>query len=217
MTDKEPRASKRPSAPSERRRRSGEIRAVEPEIRVAIAPAGRETLDAIANELAGPRKPSRKRPLTGTESAPEIIIEQLPAGRDTLAAIAEELGAPREPLTTLPYGDRVPNAPGATTPSRPPRSKSSRPAPALAPAASPAPAPAAMEAPEIFEMLTFVVRQPDPSALASDDSRRRFVSQHLAHRLPGGNLSGISRIDVTPWTERDTMILRLWCRVGRPD
>jgi hypothetical protein len=62
-------------------------------------------------------------------------------------------------------------------------------------------------------MITFLVRHPDASALASDDARRRFVKERLVHRLPDRSMASVARIDVTPWTERDTVILRVWCEV----
>lgn len=174
----------------------------EPEILVAIAPAGRETLDAIASELA-PKKPLRSPPRPIAESMPEITIHQTPAGRDTLAAINEELADHgRDTLPTLPYGDRVPNAPGAVTPSRPPHTE---------PRGTAAPS-----RPEIFEMRTFVVQKADAETLRDESARLDFVIKELAHRLPDGSVSGVTRVDMTPWTEPETLILRVWCRVSPP-
>jgi len=239
VTDKTPRPSKRPkpnsknpsrpapqtrslepSAPTPRPepRRAEPPRAAEPEIRVAIAPAGRETLDAIANELST-KKPTRGRGRSYTASAPEIVVEQGPAGRETLAAINEELAGiardslptrdsfpTRDTLPTLPYGDRVPNAPGAVTPSRPPLSVEFGEAQAEPPATG-------LSQAEIFEMRTFVVQKADVQSLEGQAERLQFVTQRLAHHLPGGSAAGVSRIDMTPWTERETLILRVWCRV----
>jgi hypothetical protein len=191
------RATPQPSRVLEPRRSRA---AAEPEIRVAIAPAGRETLDAIADELA-PKKTPRGKVRTHAESTPEIIIEQRPVGRDTLAAIHEELTEHvRDTLPTLPYGDRVPNAPGAVTPSHPPRTAPVRPSIGVASA-------------EIFEMRTFVVQKADAESLQSDAARFEFVNERLAHRLPGGSAAGVTRVDMTPWTEPETLILRVWCRV----
>jgi hypothetical protein len=184
------------------------VRTAAPEIRVGVTTAGRETLDAITGELLMAPKKSGQRALR-RPSSPEIIVSERPAGRETLAAIAEEeRNAPRSPLNTLPYGDRVSNAPGAITPSRPPRTtEAARPSERI-PAAE-----AGGASPELFEMLTFLVRQPEPSALGSDAARRRFVEERLLHRLPDKSMSGVARVDVTPWTERDTVILRVWCHV----
>ncbi|MFZ5894037.1 MAG: hypothetical protein ACOY0T_23440 [Myxococcota bacterium] len=235
MSEKTPRPSKRPKSPSknpgraepipsvkpraqpsvpaarsERRsepvtRRAERPRPLEPEIRVAIAPAGRDTLDAIAEELS-PKKGARPRLRSYAESAPEITIETRPAGRDTLAAINEELTStrPRESLPTLPYGDRVPNAPGARTPSRPPSSspKPGKRKPAVGVANA-----------EIFEMRTFVLQKADAQSLEDQAERVRFVTERLAHHLPGGSAAGVTRVDMTPWTESETLILRVWCRV----
>lgn len=232
MTEKTPRPSKRPkpnsknparaesthhaeprrSTPAPRRvtpqparigvepRKAERPRSAEPEIRVAIAPAGRETLDAIASELS-PKKAPRSKARSHAESSPEIVIEQRPVGRDTLAAINEELTAHvRDTLPTLPYGDRVPNAPGAITPSRAPEPALEEPWATLADA-------------EIFEMRTFVVQKADVQSLETEAARLRFVSSRLVHRLPGGSAVGVTRVDMTPWTEPDTLILRVWCRV----
>jgi hypothetical protein len=182
-----------------------------------MTPAGRETLDAISNELGlGPRR-SAQRTLRTHDSSPEIAIEQGPAGRDTLAAISEELRPQaRGPLATLPYGDRVPNAPGAASPSKPPRplhqaggerrksDKNGRKAPDPAPRA---------EETEVFEVLTFLVRRPEPSALLSEESRRSFVAARVLSRLPGKSMQRVGRIDVSPWIERETVVLRVWLLV----
>lgn len=183
-----------------------------------MTPAGRETLDAIHDELGLGQRKSPTRRLPSRDSGPEIVIEQGAAGRDTLAAIAEELRAePRGPLTTLPYGDRVPNAPGATTPSRPPRPKHEAGSerrksdkPGRKTSARPSPH---AEPTEVFEVLTFIVKHPEPSALSSEDSRRDFVAARVLQRLPGKSMQRVGRIDVSPWVERETVILRVWLLV----
>jgi hypothetical protein len=60
-----------------------------PQIRTGYAPAGRDTLAAIAEEL-GPDGPANVRP-RDSDPGPEIEIAQTPAGRETIAAISEEL------------------------------------------------------------------------------------------------------------------------------
>ena len=184
-----------PKAPFEAR--------VDPEIRVGAAPVGRETFAAIAGELA----------TANPGSAPAIVLETKPAGRETLSAISREVAPMRPPLATLPYGDLVPNAPGSIAPfdqdgddeTTLPRSAK----PAATDAAQP-------EQADIFELLTFLVRCADPSLLASEEARRSFVAQRLRHRLPGADTAAITRIDVTPWTERDTVVVRIWYQVGHP-
>jgi hypothetical protein len=135
-------------------------------------------------------------------SSPHITVHEAVAGRETLAAILEEASpAPRAPQTTLPYGDRVSNAPGAKTPSTAPRP------------AAPAPASAASGV-EIFEMMTYVVRGIEASRLSSDALRRQFVAENLLSRLPTPTMDAVDRIDVTPWTVQGTLVVRVWCRLG---
>lgn len=214
---------------------------------MAYAPAGRETLEAITAEIVG----------GGTErhdSLPEIQVREAPAGRETLAAIAEELRPKtRAPLDTIPYADKIKNAPGAHTPSMTPALRraaldtapdlsveteavadqalpaldedssetSSSPASADAPPTSGlnpiqrssdrAPSPEPLE---IFEMATFVVRGSDAARLSTEALRRRFVEEHLMHRLPIETPDEIDRVDVTPWTVRGTFVVRVWCKVA---
>jgi hypothetical protein len=212
VTDK-PRRGHTPLKVAQAKRSS---RPAEPEIRVAMTPAGRETLDAINDELGLTPRRNATRTLPSRDSGPEIVVEQAPAGRDTLAAIAEELRSePRGPLTTLPYGDRVPNAPGATTPSKPPRPRPDAPSErrkSEKPAKNPTAQPAA-ESTRVFEVLTFLVQHPEPSALLSEESRRAFVEARVLQRLPGKSMQRVGRIDVSPWTERETVVLRIWLLV----
>jgi hypothetical protein len=113
------RKSKSPPPPpsskvASRERAAGGWEASQPEIRVAYAPAGRETLEAITAEIVGGGSERH-------DSLPEIQVREAPAGRETLAAIAEELRpAARAPLDTIPYADHIKNAPGAHTPSMTP-------------------------------------------------------------------------------------------------
>jgi hypothetical protein len=173
---------------------------------------------AIEEELAAPR-------LSHAE-APMIEISEAPAGRETMAAIAEELAEAMRPRqNTLPYADKISNAPGARSPSR---------APAPPVAAAPAPKPIAPtddgpevtigseaapltprlapEALEIFELLTFIIRGSGVGDLSTDALRRRFVEEHLLHRVPSGSIADVERIEVTPWTAKGTMVVRVWCR-----
>lgn len=197
-----------------------------PEVKLSYATAGRDTMAAIEEELAAPR--------IVTAEAPVIEISEAPAGRETLAAIAEELAESMRPRqNTLPYGDKISNAPGARSPSRapsPPAAPATPAAKASATKASAAkddgpevtvseePAPLtprlAPEALEIFELLTFIIRGGGVGDLSTDALRRRFVEQHLLHRVPSGSIEDVERIEVTPWTAKGTMVVRVWCRSG---
>jgi hypothetical protein len=177
-------------------------------VQVSYSPAGHETLAAIAEELL-----TASAPLTTdtSDDAPEVSFAEGPVGRETLALIVEEARPLRAPQSTLSYGDRISNAPGAKTPSRAPAPlapPSSKQAPPKDVATGPAEAPFA-----IFEMLTFVVQGPEIAQLSSDVLRRRFVEEHLLHRLPAKNMAQVDRVDVTPWTVRGTVVVRVWCKV----
>ncbi len=209
-----------------------------PEVKLTYAAAGRDTMAAIEEELAGPARPAE---------APLIEISETPAGRETMAAIEQELAdAARPRQNTLPYGDRISNAPGARSPSRAPAPLVAAPAPLVATPAplvapkprakardkgpeltvstapqSSAPQSAAPRTPaptttpdvlEIFELLTFIVRGNQVGDLSTDLLRRRFVEVHLLHRVPGGNMASVERVEVTPWTAKGTMVVRVWCR-----
>ena len=188
-----------------------------PEVKLGYANVGRDTLAAIEQELGAPS--------LSPADAPVIEISETPVGRDTMAAIAEELaGTMRPRQNTLPYDDKIRNAPGGS-PSRAP----GRSAPAPAPAApvttldsgpevsfkeDPAPITPriAPESLEIFELLTFIVRGNQVGDLSTDALRRRFVETHLLHRVPSGSMDTVERIEVTPWTAKGTMVVRVWCR-----
>ncbi len=195
-----------------------------PEVKLTYATAGRDTMAAIESELGAPS--------LSTADAPMIEISETPAGRETMAAIAEELAEAMRPrLNTLPYADKISNAPGAKSPSRMPA-----PVPAAAPVSARAPSPAAKrddgpevtitsdvepapptprlkpDALEIFELLTFIIRGSLVGDLSTDALRRRFVEEHLLHRVPSGSIADVERIEVTPWTAKGTMVMRVWCR-----
>jgi hypothetical protein len=178
-----------------------------PEVKVGYKTAGRETMAAIEEELAAPS--------LSTADAPMIEISETPAGRETMAAIAEELANEMRPRqNTMPYGDRISNAPGARLPSRLPKRKEPKhdaPEVTVSTEAEAKPLPAA-ERVEIFELLTFIVRGNKAADLSTDAVRRRFVEQNLLHRIPGGDIAGVERIEVTPWTAKGTMVVRVWCK-----
>ena len=218
-----PQTKKRPSG----KRRSVSPSPSTPELKLSYQPAGRDTLAAIDEELA--------HALPSPAEAPVIEISETPAGRETMAAIAEELaGVGRTRQDTLPYPDKIKNAPGARSPSRapaPPKLDAPPPVPARPKADVPAalaaeapdevtvrvqrpplaPAPIA-EGIEIFELLTFIVRGTGVGDLSTEALRRKFVQDHLLRRVPSGSIDGVERIEVTPWTAKGTMVMRIWCR-----
>jgi hypothetical protein len=184
-----------------------------PEVKLTYATAGRETMAAIEAELAAPR-------LANAE-APVIEISETPAGRETMAAIAEELAESMRPRqNTLPYADRISNAPGARSPSRAPAPPAPPPAskvddgPEITVGAEAAPLTPRLspDVLEIFELLTFIIRGSGVGDLSTDALRRRFVEEHLLHRVPSGSIADVERIEVTPWTAKGTMVVRVWCR-----
>jgi hypothetical protein len=171
---------------------------------------------AIEQELSAPS--------LSTAEAPVIEISETPAGRETMAAIAEELAdAMRPRMNTLPYEDRIKNAPGAKSPSKMPAPRdtplphTSDDGPEVTVTTSPLDAgpPTPRLKPdelEIFELLTFIIRGNKVGDLSTDALRRRFVESHLLHRVPDGSMDSVERIEVTPWTAKGTMVVRVWCR-----
>jgi len=167
-------------------------------VQVTYTSAGHETLAAISEELLGTSSASVAR-----DESPELSFVEGPVGRDTLALITDLARPIRSEQSTLDYGDRISNAPGAKTPSRvpaPPRPQSATLAEREAPLV-------------IFEMLTFVVQGPAIASLSSEAVRRRFVEEHLLARLPSKDMAQVERIDVTPWTVQGTVVVRVWCKV----
>ena len=166
---------------------------------MSYSPAGHETLAAITQELLAPsaRQAPLPRAVSNDDDAPEVSVVEGPAGRETLALIAELARPIRSEQTTLSYGDRISNAPGAKTPSRAPMPPTEQ-------------APAALA---IFEMLTFVVQGAAIASLSSESVRRRFVEEHLLQRVPAQDMTRVERIDVTPWTVQDTVVVRVWCKI----
>jgi hypothetical protein len=121
-------------------------------------------------------------------------------GRETLAAITAELipSARAEPARAVPAEEsKAPVVSNAST---------RREALTIDESANEAPF-------AIFEMLTFVVQGPETASLSSEALRRRFVEEHLLHRLPAKNMAQVDRVDVTPWTVRGTVVVRVWCKV----
>jgi hypothetical protein len=169
--------------------------ASQPELQVSYSPAGHETMAAITQELLAPAA-HQPRPAPNEDEGPEVSVVEGPVGRETLALIEEMVRPVRSEQTTLNYGDRISNAPGAKTPSR---------APALA---APPSAPLA-----IFEMLTFVVQGAEIASLSSEAVRRKFVEEQLLERVPARDMTRVERVDVTPWTVQGTVVVRVWCKI----
>jgi hypothetical protein len=173
----------------------------QPEIIVAYKPAGRATLDAIADELV-------PLPIERQSSSPEIIVHEGMGPRDAFGAIVVEARSSSAPL---PASDApTPAAPTAQAPVVPAAVVSVGVTPNIAPNAE---RPAA-QALEIFEMMTYVVRGGDVARLSSESARRAFVEEHLLARLPVVSMAEVERVDVTPWTVQGTLVVRVWCRTG---
>lgn len=179
---------------------------------------------AIAAELVGSVDVSESEPPDSPDAGPEIFVSEAHAGRETLAAIAEEArpGRGRAKLSTLPYSDRLSNAPGARTPSAVPEKKKSSapPKPSTPPKSSASAAPPTSLRPviaaDIFEMVTFVLRGLDLATFSTEAIRRAFIEENLLHRLPIESMADVDRVDMTPWTVQGTFVLRVWCRVVKP-
>jgi hypothetical protein len=161
---------------------------------------------AIAAELVGSIDVTESEP---PDAGPEIFVSEAHAGRDTLAAIAEEArpNRGRQKLSTLPYSDRISNAPGARSPSATPSKRKS--------SAPPKTTPPVITA-DIFEMVTFVLRGLDLAKFSTESIRRAFIEENLLHRLPVKSMADVDRVDMTPWTVQGTFVLRVWCRVVKP-
>lgn len=156
-----------------------------PEVQLSYSPAGRETLAAIEEEL----RASEPLPIVFDEG-PQLTVVAGLIGRETLALIGDLARPMRAEQSTLHYGDRISNAPGATTP-----------------IASPSPAFT------IFETLCFVIEDIDPAQLSSETLRREFVAAHLVERLPDRDLTRMVRSEVAALGSANRLELTLWCKV----
>lgn len=164
-----------------------------PSLEVRIAPAGRDTLAEIVGELA-PAEPSVRE---ASSAEPTVTVGETFVERETMAAIhAELLSGTATPRHPAPAPAPVP-----------------RPASAVPVVPRPTPAPSAA-ATELFELVTFVVRGADVSRLASERARREFVGRTLLRRLPVASIDEVERIDASPWTEQQSVVLRVLCRIS---
>jgi hypothetical protein len=211
-----------------------------PEIEIAQTPAGRETIAAISEELAEqvskeatsatlrdkaePRSAAGHRGRTAAALPHRVGGRQLPDRSG--ASDAGSTPPPRPRMRTVGFSDPPPAAPdgpgsaersGTGSKRRPDRAALDAIEQQLASWAQsgmlPSESGAKTDAPlEVFEMATFVVRG-DLAHLSSSTARREFVAKRLLHRLPVRAIGEVDRIDVTPWTVRGTVIVRVWCRV----
>jgi hypothetical protein len=182
-----------------------------PEIVVAYKPAGRATLDAIADELVP--LPIEPLPMERQSSSPEIIVHEGLTERGGFPAIVVESRG-SSPELPAPASAPVPAVTAPIAPAEvPPSPIVSVGAGAAAPGVAQVPRPAA-QALEIFEMVTYVVRGGDVARLASEAARRAFVEEHLLARLPVRSMNAVERVDVMPWTVQGTLVVRVWCRTS---
>ena len=211
--------SNRPRAPHPDSARSDPPRhaASQPEITLRRAVAGRDTLSAIAEELAHDL-PQKHRPKLDTlsyedrpgapsrpeqGSSPEVItIGEAPIGRATMAAIDESLAADARAMMAAAERQAAEVRHDASS-----TSTAVRAAIASRPALEPA---------QIFEISTFIIEGDEIFSKASDRSRRDFVEQRLLHRLPALSMSEVVRIDFSRGAAPNTVILRVWSKVGQP-
>lgn len=161
-----------------------------PDIALGHAAVGRETMSAIAEELVA-------EPATGVRARKSTLgfeerTERRPAQDSGPELVTEARPAGRDTLAAI--GRELENTLAGSEPESGTHAR-------------------AAEALEVFEMATFVVRGPELSRLSSQLARRDFVAERLLHRLPVGSIDEVDRVDVTPWTVRGTVIVRVWCRV----
>jgi hypothetical protein len=183
--------------------------------------AGRETLSAIADELARDL-PQKHRPQLDTlgyedrpagaarpeqSSSPEVIsIGEAPVGRATMAAIDEALAADARAIMAAEECQAAQVEARHAASSAQAQTASSRGAATSLPALEPA---------QIFEISTFIVEGDEIFSKASERSRRDFVEQRLLHRLPALSMEEVVRIDVSRGAAPNTVILRVWSKVGQ--
>ena len=176
--------------------------------------AGRDTLAAIADEMTrdAPQKHRPKLDTVGYEdrpgaparpeqgSSPEVItIGEATVGRATMAAIDEALAA--EARAMMAAAEAAEARHGASS------ANAGRAKGASLPVVEPA---------QIFEISTFIVEGDEIFSKASERSRRDFVEERLLHRLPALSMEEVVRIDFSRGAAPNTVILRIWSKVGQP-
>lgn len=182
-----------------------------PELEFHLVPAGRETLAAITAELIPP---------SARASLPGDLPDEAPTGirpRQRTRGFSEPPPERAQPRMTMPGVAPPPNAPRGQKPERVSKDTIDLLASAmLDPNAPPSSARLRAQALDVFELVTFVVKGDDIGQLSTEATRREFVAERLMHRLPISTVDQIDRVDVTPWTVRGTLILRVWCKVRPP-
>jgi hypothetical protein len=212
----------RPPRPDSPRAEPSRHQPSQPEITLRRAVAGRDTLAAIADDLARDL-PKKHRPQLDTlgyedrpagaarleqSSSPEVItIGEAPVGRATMAAIDEALAADARAI--MAAAERQ----AAQVEARHAASSAQERAPAGARAATGSLP--ALEPAQIFEISTFIVEGDEIFSKASERSRRDFVERRLLHRLPALSMEEVVRIEVSRGAAPNTVILRVWSKVGQ--
>jgi len=210
----------RPPRPELQRAEPSRHQPSQPEITLRRAVAGRDTLSAIADELARDL-PKKHRPQLDTlgyedrpgstarseqSSSPEVIsIGEASVGRATMAAIDEALAADARAMMAAAERQAALEARHAASSAH--AQAVARTAMGSLPALEPA---------EIFEISTFIVEGDEIFSKASERSRRDFVEQRLLHRLPALSMDEVIRIDFSRGAAPNTVILRIWSKVGQP-
>ncbi|MET0595890.1 MAG: hypothetical protein ABW133_24535 [Polyangiaceae bacterium] len=175
-----------------------------------------------------------RAPRTEQTSSPEVItIGEATMGRATMEAIDEALAAEARAMMAAAEADaedeptvvlRSPPGNGDIPPASVARARAPGAADARHAASystsrvtQPGVAPrATLEPAKIFEISTFIVEGDEIFSKASDQSRRDFVEQRLLHRLPALSMAEVVRIDVSRGAAPNTVILRVWSKVGPP-
>ena len=173
-----------------------------PEITIGDSPLGRSTLSDIEDDLRAapwPRPPlvtvsyndvplDGKKPKKSAVSGPRILAAPPPAPRRPMTSVPEieinEAALGRDTLALI--GDELDD---------PSRHAASEKAPLS----------------DALELRTFVVPATSVSPRATDDEKRRFVRDRLAHRLPCA-IAHVRRIDAR-LLEPGAVVLRIWCPV----
>jgi hypothetical protein len=183
-----------------------------------------------------PRTTRPPRPQRTNVSYPEITVRAAPLGRETLAAIEQEIAdaaaSLRDQVDTVRYEDRprqptgprslLGSSPEIITISESPIGRATRDAieedlahEALAAALAPQPVRhVGAAASRIFEISIFVIEGEEIAVGAPEEVRRSFVEQRLLHRLPALSMDDVLRISISPTIALNTVIVRVWSRVG---
>lgn len=186
-----------------------------PELEFQLVPAGRDTLAAITADAMEQSALGARAPMTTLdyESRPEADAKTGVRRRLQTRGYEEAPVVPRVVRTTTPGVAPAPNAERAED-GRVSRETIKALAHAMLEPSPPNSAVRARAATiEAFELVTFVVRGDDLSQLASEATRREFVAERLLHRLPVSTMDLVDRVDVTPWTQKGSLILRVWCKI----